>query len=50
MVSPPPKISQRTSSRYIQGIGRVGDQVKILLDVDKLLFEEEIELLDGIEL
>ncbi|MDY6851236.1 MAG: chemotaxis protein CheW [Thermodesulfobacteriota bacterium] len=42
-VQPPPKISRKTGGRFIQGLGKVGEEVKILLDVNKLLFEEELE-------
>lgn len=38
-VSPPPSIATGESSQYIMGLGKVGEEVKILLDVDKLLFE-----------
>jgi purine-binding chemotaxis protein CheW len=44
-VSPPPKVTQGSSSRYLKGMGKVGDQVKILLDVQRLLFNEELEQL-----
>jgi len=44
-VSPPPKVSQGSSSRYLKGMGKVGDEVKILLDVQRLLFNEELEQL-----
>ena len=44
-VSAPPKVGQGTSSRYLKGMGKVGDEVKILLDVQKLLFEEELQKL-----
>ena len=44
-VSPPPSISRGEASRYILGIGRVGDGVRILLDVEKLLHEGELEAL-----
>jgi len=44
-VSPPPRVGADTSSRYIRGMGKVGDEVKILLDCDKLLFEEELDVL-----
>jgi purine-binding chemotaxis protein CheW len=45
-ISPPPKISRNTASRYIQGIGKSSDHVTILLDVTKLLFDEELDLLE----
>jgi len=43
-IEPPPRISQRAGSRFIQGLGKVGETVKILLDVNKLLFTEELEI------
>lgn len=46
-VSPPPKIQKGKGGRFIQGIGRVGDEVKILLDVNKLLHDEEIERIEA---
>ncbi|MFH0926074.1 MAG: chemotaxis protein CheW [bacterium] len=43
-IEPPPKTHRGGSgSRYIKGMGKIGDEVKILLDVTKLLFEEELE-------
>ena len=42
-VSPPPSINAGASGRYLQGMGKVGDTVKILLDVNKLLYEQELE-------
>lgn len=41
-IEPPPR-SGRSSSRYIQGLGKIGEEVKILLDVNSLLYDEEIE-------
>ena len=42
-VQPPPKVSKAVSSRYIKGMGKTGDSVKILLDADKLLYEDELD-------
>jgi Chemotaxis signal transduction protein len=42
-IVPPPEISKGTSNRYIKGIGKVGSDVKLLLDCNKLLNEEETE-------
>ncbi|MDD2237161.1 MAG: chemotaxis protein CheW [Kiritimatiellae bacterium] len=42
-VSPPPKLGQGEGNRYIKGMGKVGDEVKILLDAGKLLFDNELE-------
>jgi purine-binding chemotaxis protein CheW len=44
-ISPPPKIAAANSARYIKGMGKVGEEVKILLDGEKLLFEEEVAAL-----
>jgi purine-binding chemotaxis protein CheW len=46
-IDPPPSVRKGAESRYIQGLGKVGDDVKIILDVNKLLFEEELEKLTG---
>lgn len=42
-VSLPPKMQGSASGHYIQGLGKVGDQVKILLDVQKLLMSDDLE-------
>lgn len=44
-VSPPPTLSRSEKARYILGMGKVGEEVKILLDVGKLLREEEMSAL-----
>lgn len=44
----PPEIGKGTN-RYIQGIGKTNNEVKLLLDCDKLLLEEEIHSLSHLE-
>jgi len=44
-VSAPPRFGHAEKSRYILGMGKVGSEVKILLDVGKLLKEEELAAL-----
>lgn len=44
-ISPPPKIASANSAKYIKGMGKVGEDVKILLDGQKLLFDEELSAL-----
>jgi len=44
-VEPPPKTAKGVSSRFIKGLGKIGKEVKILLKVDKLLFDEELLML-----
>ena len=41
-VSPPPRVASARASQYIQGLGKVGNEVKILLDTNRLLFAEEL--------
>ena len=41
-VEPPPK-SKRRGGSYIQGIGKIGQEVKILLDINRILYEDELE-------
>jgi purine-binding chemotaxis protein CheW len=41
-VSEPPKTSKGAHGRYIQGIGKIGESVKILLHAERLLAEEEL--------
>ena len=42
-IEPAPKFRSATGKdKYISGMGKIGDQVKILLDVERLLFEDEM--------
>lgn len=41
-VSPPPNTAGASSAQYIHGMGKVGDNVVILLDGRKILFEHEL--------
>lgn len=41
-IQPPPQTGQVTN-RYISGIGKIDDEVRILLDVNNLLFDEELK-------
>lgn len=38
-VEPPPRVRSGGGSRFIQGMGKVGDRVKILLNAHQLLFD-----------
>jgi purine-binding chemotaxis protein CheW len=46
-IVPPPEI-HKTGNKFIKGIGKVGNEVKILLDCNKLLNEEVVEDLTNI--
>jgi purine-binding chemotaxis protein CheW len=41
-IEPLPKTGKKTRNRYINGIGKVGEKVKIILDISKILSEEEL--------
>ena len=45
-IVPPPDVS-RDGQKYIKGIGNVGGNVKLLLDCDKLLSAEELDILNA---
>jgi purine-binding chemotaxis protein CheW len=47
-IVPPPDIKTGFHNRYIKGIGKVGNDVKLLLECEKLLSEDEAETLEGI--
>lgn len=40
-IEPPPRVHRGTRGRFLLGMGKVGNTVKIMLDAQKLLFEEE---------
>jgi len=42
-IAPPPKINKESKNRYIKGIGKTGNGVKLLLDCDKLLNDDEVD-------
>lgn len=42
-IVPPPSVNKGMQNKYIKGIGKVGSEVKLILDCEKLLTEDEIE-------
>ena len=44
-VSPPPRFSAAGSGRYVSGMGKIGEAVKIIVDVQRLLKDDEIAAL-----
>ena len=48
-IDPPPKTHSGIKSNYIMGMGKIENQVKILLDIEKILHEEELEQIQQIE-
>ncbi len=48
-ITPPPALGHGTSkNKYVYGLGKVGNSVKLLLDPEKLIKEEEIVLLEQV--
>lgn len=47
-IVPPPELSKGISNKYIKGIGKVGSEVKLLLDCSKLLNYDEVKDLGNI--
>ena len=47
-ILPPPTLSkeENTQNKYVCGIGKVGDAVKLLLDPDKILRDDELAMLE----
>ena len=46
-IVPPPDLKTGFHNRYIRGIGKVGNEVKLILDCDKLLNDDELESLNS---
>lgn len=45
LISPPPRTAGADSAQYIQGMGKVGEDVIILLEGQSLLFDHEVAAL-----
>lgn len=46
-IIPPPQFNNDFNNKYINAIGKVGDTIRMILDCEKLLTEEEFENLTG---
>lgn len=49
-ILPPPTIGriEKTHNKYVYGIGKVGNAVKLLLDPDKLLNDEDLSVIEQV--
>jgi len=47
-IAAPPDLNNSFHNKYIKGIGKLGNSVKLLLDCEKLLSEDELESLTSI--
>jgi len=46
-IEPPPKMGDSVNSRFVRGIGKINNSVKIVLDLHNLLREDEVRNLDS---
>jgi purine-binding chemotaxis protein CheW len=46
-IEPPPSVGYGTSTKFILGMGKVNDAVKILLDIDSVLDQEALAGMPG---
>ena len=46
-IEPPPKFGARLRTDFINGMGKLGEQFVIILNVDRVLSVEELSMLDG---
>ncbi|MFW5971996.1 MAG: chemotaxis protein CheW [Bacillota bacterium] len=49
-ISAPPKIVKGINSQYLKGVGKVNDKLLILIDLNKILTNQEVEELDKLEI
>jgi purine-binding chemotaxis protein CheW len=45
-IDPPPLIINNSAKAFIEGLGRIGDDVKIILNTKKVLFDVDLESLE----
>jgi len=48
-VDQPTSLSQNKKNKFVQGLGKVEESVKILLDINKLLKDEELAAISAVE-
>jgi purine-binding chemotaxis protein CheW len=46
-IVPPPGYKTGFQNKFIQGIGKVGDEIKLLLDCEKILSDGDVEVLEA---
>lgn len=47
-IVPPPELNKAQGNRYIKGIGKVGNEIKLIVDCSRLLNDEEVQALENI--
>ncbi len=48
-IDPPPSFGVKVDTDYIYGMGMIGDKAKILLDIDKVLTDDELVVVGSIK-
>jgi purine-binding chemotaxis protein CheW len=48
-IKPPPEFGASLDTRYLQGLGTVGERMLILVDIEKLITSREMELVEAKE-
>lgn len=43
-IEPTPELRKGRSNKFVKGLGKVGEQVKLLLEAESMLFEDEPEI------
>ena len=43
----PPEVADGSTQHYIKGLGKIGEEVKIVLDIEKLVKKEGIETMSA---
>jgi purine-binding chemotaxis protein CheW len=46
-IKPPPELGATLDTRYITGLGTLNDQMLILVDIEKLIASDELEIMDA---
>ncbi|MDR1612897.1 MAG: chemotaxis protein CheW [Planctomycetota bacterium] len=46
-ISPPPSVQRGAAHRFVEGLGQMGDSVKIILNAEKLLHGDELDMLES---
>jgi len=47
-IEPPPKFGAKLRSDFVSGMGKLGEQFVIILDISKVLSVEELSVLAGV--
>jgi purine-binding chemotaxis protein CheW len=47
-IVPPPQLNRDHQNKYIKAIGKVGSEVKLLIDCNRLLSDDELEIINDI--